>query len=776
MSTNSIMRVTADRDMKNETVNKYRRISKFKTWRYCIKFTPCPCLFALLLYMVLVMQQCASFVIPQRNSASLHTRYFKIDLKQNIGVSHWSMPLHVLKMSTRERNQVDTRTDHDTLNITKIENTLEAIKLIPLILDKDQVMNLSSQQRYYYRVKQLLCFNETYGTMDVPYNYAQDLQLAKWVQSQRYEYRILQKKKIGIKSYLTPFKMQLLDWIGFPWKTFVHGLNEEGLTPKWMLKYHALKEYKRQHGHVRVPENYIFYPSDNLELIEGLQDEWKRNINVNQPIKLGIWVKNQRRSARINPNDTKTKARINKLNELGFIWDTVREGSIYSNVWFKRFEELKQFHDTHGHFHIPTNDTQYKRLALWARAQRVSYNNYNQNVTQPSSSSFDGNRIKLLNEIGFNWNGTFSMLDRRNETWWKRFQELSEFRDEYKHLHVNEVLSSSSLTDEKQKALKRLYRWTKTQRVNHKQNRTSCLNDSRIQALESLNFVWDPRQSYWEEMFEKLQNFQAKYGHYNVPTIIPRPKLRAIYENYRSNTTVCMTDTKNKEKFWHNIIALGVWARGQRRLFRRYKRCEDIGVEHIPHMERLDSIGFFNLSISISDGIISAGRGATRLEKELIWDHYFNLLCDFKQEHGHCFVPCTESSCDDDEDRLRLLEWTALQRRRFRVFKKKQETGKSIPQYELSRMKKLQSLGFIFNLHEYKFERSFNNLKDFFERNGHSKVSPTSDDPHLYAFVRRQRYLYKERMFNVKNSLSDERIQKLNTLELDWCPRGGCSF
>ena len=56
--------------------------------------------------------------------------------------------------------------------------------------------------------------------------------------------------------------------------------------------------------------------------------------------------------------------------------------------------------------------------------------------------SFDENRIKLLNEIGFNWNGTISMLDRRNETWWKRFQELSEFRDEYKHLHVHEVLSS----------------------------------------------------------------------------------------------------------------------------------------------------------------------------------------------------------------------------------------------------------------------------------------------------------------------------------------------
>lgn len=270
MSNHSIMRVTADRDMKNETANKYRRISKFKSWRYCCKFPPCSWLFDLLLCIVLVMhmQQCASFVNPPRNSANVHTRYFKTDLKQNIGVSHWPMQLHILKMSIKERNQVDTRTDHDTLNITKIENTLEAIKLIPLILDKNQVMNLSSQQRYYYRVKQLLYFNETYGTMDVPYNYAQDLQLAKWVQSQRYEYRILQKKKIGIKSYLTPFKMHLLDWIGFPWKTFVNGSNEEGLTPKWMLKYHVLKEYKRKHGHVRVPENYIFYPSDNLEFIE----------------------------------------------------------------------------------------------------------------------------------------------------------------------------------------------------------------------------------------------------------------------------------------------------------------------------------------------------------------------------------------------------------------------------------------------------------------------------------------------------------------------------
>ena len=663
-------------------------------------------------------------------------------------------------------------TKHEThtsipINTTEdLQATIQAIDSISLSLNKHQVMQLPANERYQYRIRQLMQFNATYGTFDLPYNYPNDTQLAKWAQSQRYEYTLYQKRKIGVKSFLTKERRQLLDYVGFPWNT----TDKEGLTKRWMANFSILKEYKRLYSHVRVPENFICVD-------ENLPD--KEQVSVN----LGVWVKNQRRNARIRPNDSKTRLRIEKLNEVGFIWDTKDEGNtIYDATWMRRYEELKQFRKERGNLHVPMNESrEYDSLALWVRSQRSLYRQHNAFISHTSTDcTCNTKRIDLLNDIGFAWNGKTSLEQRRNEAWWDRFAELRVFYDAFGHLDIGTVNrgycngegnndASNTLNDRVD--YNKLHRWTKTQRVRYKEWKQSngtnmCLNRDKIKAMTELGFVWDKREERWQTQFQQLKAFGEKHSHYNVPTTIPSSDIALSYGQQQEGAL------SNQEDFWNQMTELGRWTRGQRVLFRKYKRGDNVSDRSRDLMQQLDDLGFLDLETSTcSEESISAAIGASPEEKKNIWDRYFVKLIAFQKKHGHCFI--SYRSDEDDMEQKRLYEWVAIQRRRYRIIVKKTNHGRSVAGIDLERFDKLKKLDFIFNVHEYKFQYNLNKLKEFHSRFGHSKVSPSHQgDSRLYNFVGRQRYLYRERMLKgEKNSLCDERIEKLSQLDFVWSPR-----
>lgn len=745
----------------------------------------CTCLILLIL-LQLHCHCCTSFIIqPLLGSTSAARIKHQHELSQ-VTFTYTSLSLSMILQSTLHNNNHDADTNisqmcnSNTTNMNTntptnqdLQAAIEAIRLIPLSLNKRQVMSLPSNQRYQHRIRQLLHYNATHGSLDVPYNYQTDIQLAKWVQSQRYEYKLYQKSAIGVKSYLTKDRIELLDYIGFPWNNI--GEREDGLSKKWMANFQMLKAYKLLYGHACVPEIYVCC-NENLPLEEQV------------PVQLGIWVKNQRRNARIRPTDARTIMRTEKLNEVGFVWDTREEGvvSSFNTTWTTRYEELKCFGDTQGHFHVPMNESrEYDRLALWLRSQRSSYRQFNWYTMHktPNSSkdcAMTATRIQLLNDIGFDWDGLESLEQRRNDTWWDRFEELRLVHDTFGHINIGRVVRGdgiSILNTVNALAicdldLNRLHRWTKTQRVQYNEwtwsNGTkTCLNRERIKAMNELGFTWDKRTDLWHSKFQRLIAFGDKYNHYNVPTAIPRNEIASFYEAQEGALS-------NRQEFWDNMIELGRWARGQRSLYRKYKRGENVSNRTRALMRLLDDIGFLKVG-KVSDESISAARGASPEEKKLIWDQNFAKLETFQNKHGHCFIPYP--SDDNDIAQKYLYEWVVLQRRRFRIIVKKTNQGQSIGAIDLERFEKLEVLGFIFNVHEHKFQCSVNKLRVFYSRFGHSKVSPSHrDDPHLYTFVRRQRHLYRERLSKgAKNSLSDERIEKLSQLDFVWCPRG-CSL
>jgi hypothetical protein len=123
------------------------------------------------------------------------------------------------------------------------------------------------------------------GSVSRPSRYEADIQLRKWVWTQRYYYNSNNK-------LISVHRIERLESIGFVWNaTYAHV--RDG---KWMETYDRLVAYKKQHKSTQVPQTYT--------------DE-------NDGIHLGLWVKTQRNAY----NEKRLlKERVELLNSINFAW------------------------------------------------------------------------------------------------------------------------------------------------------------------------------------------------------------------------------------------------------------------------------------------------------------------------------------------------------------------------------------------------------------------------------------------------------------------------
>jgi len=126
------------------------------------------------------------------------------------------------------------------------------------------------------------------------------------------------------------------------------------------------------------------------------------------------------------------------------------------------------------------------------------------------------------------------------------------------------------------------------------------------------------------------------------------------------------------------------------------------------------------------------------------WDRYYGLLQKFKKREGSSWV-----SINHEESGLNLGEWCHNQRNL-----KKDNLSQD-------RISRLDSLGFIWNPHDYRWERNFVLLKKFYERQRHCLVGieHKEDGIRLGYWVSVQR---------LDKKLSEEKRNKLNSLGFIW--------
>lgn len=94
------------------------------------------------------------------------------------------------------------------------------------------------------------------------------------------------------------------------------------------------------------------------------------------------------------------------------------------------------------------------------------------------------------------------MVSKLEKKWNTRFKQLKRFYEKNNHTNISA----------RYKKNKSLGTWVVRQRVIK-----NSLSEDQIEALDSIHFVWNPRESSWDKNFNKLQEYKETNGHTNVP-------------------------------------------------------------------------------------------------------------------------------------------------------------------------------------------------------------------------------------------------------------------
>jgi len=145
------------------------------------------------------------------------------------------------------------------------------------------------EDKWMENFHQLLKFKEEHGNCLVPHTYLPNPLLARWVKRQRRQYKLCLER--CPQSTMTPERIEILNKEGFVWDS--HEIT-------WMRKFYDLIDYRKIHGHCRVPSCSKDHPQ------------------------LATWVKCQRRQYRLKregKSSAMTTQRIKLLDDVGFSWE-----------------------------------------------------------------------------------------------------------------------------------------------------------------------------------------------------------------------------------------------------------------------------------------------------------------------------------------------------------------------------------------------------------------------------------------------------------------------
>jgi hypothetical protein len=97
------------------------------------------------------------------------------------------------------------------------------------------------------------------------------------------------------------------------------------------------------------------------------------------------------------------------------------------------------------------------------------------------------------------------------ENWTGKFEELLDFRLKHGHCLVPYVFAENSSLAE----------WVKRQRHQYKlkdEDKHSALSEDRIEALETIGFVWNSHDAVWEERWKELHMYENINSNCNAPS------------------------------------------------------------------------------------------------------------------------------------------------------------------------------------------------------------------------------------------------------------------
>lgn len=275
-------------------------------------------------------------------------------------------------------------------------------------LDEKDFIWDSFDNKWELGFSSLLQFKEREGHCLVPNIYIEDkFSLGSWIGKQRTD-----------KRNLVPDRLHRLNNIGFIW---------DPLSTKWEAGFNALFQFKEREGHLDAPNNHV-------------EDKFP----------LGAWISDQReRQGKLSVD------RLQRLNEIGFIWDSL------AYKWHAGFCELLKYREREGHCVVPAlyKEGDYP-LGQWVGVQRKK------------RSKLTPERLRRLGELDFDWDPVFNK-------WQSGFQALLSFKEREGHCRVPGKHIENGY---------KLGQW-----VIIKRYEKNDLSDDRRKLLDEIGFLWSAK-------------------------------------------------------------------------------------------------------------------------------------------------------------------------------------------------------------------------------------------------------------------------------------------
>jgi hypothetical protein len=152
------------------------------------------------------------------------------------------------------------------------------------------------------------------------------------------------------------------------------------------------------------------------------------------------------------------------------------------------------------------------------------------------------------------------------------------------------------------------------------------------------------------------------------------------------------------------------------------------------------------------------------------WEERFSELMQFKNEHGHTFVPCSVATTSKGH----LGQWVNTQRSQYLILQKQQSGDEKYLSMQCNmfheRIHRLNEIDFVWDAYEAKWQESFQRFLDFVcDHNGETMVPRNyAADPALSRWVVSQRQKY------MKGTLADDKIQLLEKHGFVWMYMMSC--
>ena len=145
-------------------------------------------------------------------------------------------------------------------------------------------------------------------------------------------------------------------------------------------------------------------------------------------------------------------------------------------AWNDRYDELDVYKNKHNNCLVPKHYHDNKALGTWVDNQRTQY----RLRREGKHSHLTEERIKLLNEVGFEWSP-------QDNSW----NDLHRLLVEYKNEHGN------CLVPQRYSKNKALGRWVAKQRTQYRlrrEGKQTPLTEERIKLLDEVGFVWSVKK------------------------------------------------------------------------------------------------------------------------------------------------------------------------------------------------------------------------------------------------------------------------------------------